>query len=173
MMLRDLLWFAVVIMTINATLALISANVDDNSFAAEVFGTTGVLQFMPEGQRLDANVFDPKGQTVDLVDANTSTGFFGSIGGTIGEVISGIARSISIILGTEAIFNLVITLINWAVAFAGIMLLLVAGTFIFLTEAGLPSYIVFLFGVPTTIINAAGLFILLEHLFAMIRGATI
>jgi hypothetical protein len=175
-MLRDLMWFAVVIMSINATMAVISANIDpDNSFAGNVFTGRGALQFIPEGQRNlspDQNWFDLNASILDTNIAQPNTTFPGIID-IVGGFLSGLARSISIILGTEAIFNLVISLINWAVAFSGIMLLLVAGTFIILTEAGLPSYIVFLFGVPTTIINAAGLFILLEHLFAMIRGATI
>lgn len=179
MMLRDLMWFAVVIMSINATLAVISANVDDGSFAANVFSGKGVLKFMPEGQQYyskDVNFLDANATTLDTNAYNVAPGtttIVESIIDVIGGVFTGVIRSISIILGTEAIFNLVVDLINWAIAFAGIMLLLVAGTFIFLNEMHLPAYIVFLFGVPTTILNAAGLFIFLEHLFAMIRGATL
>lgn len=159
MMLRDLAWLGIIIMTMNAGVAVVSANVDDGSFAAQVFGAGGVLNWMPDevqATSVDINYMDTNAL---LVNSEEREGF-----------VAQASQSITTIPLIGSVWSFFLSIIDWLTLLYGILALLLGGVLILLLEVGAPPYVAFLFGVPTIIISAAGMFSLLEHALTAMRG---
>jgi len=165
-MMRDLLWLAVILMTVNAGLAVLSVQTtpvgETSTFAREVFDDSGALGWTPTALRyssLDSNNLDAN---VSLLTPVESPGFLTSV-----------SQTLSSLPLVGEIWTFVISAIGWVKVVYGILVLLVAGMLIFLTEIGAPAYIVFLFGIPTTIINAGGMLALLSEAVNIVRGVKV
>jgi hypothetical protein len=157
-MLRDLVWVSLVFMTMNATYTVISMNVDGNSFAGNAFKPGGALSWMPyQYTSKDQNSFGNNDK--NIFDINSLPG-----------QISAQQKTFTSIPLSGDLWSLFAGLLNAATTLVSILILLVAGTVIMLSEIGLPVYIVMIIGIPITIITIAGFFILLEHGFSILRG---
>jgi hypothetical protein len=163
MELKDLIWLAVIFMTMNAGIAMLSLYTTPEgtteTFASTAFGSGGILSWSPiKLTNKDTNYIDSS--TISLFDATSNSA--GSVS-TISLIINSIP-------GVAQIWGLALQLMGLVEAVFAIIILLTAGLIIFLTAIGAPPFLVFLFGVPTTIINIAGLFSFVYQIVSIARG---
>lgn len=161
-MLERFVYLSIIIMTINAGLAVVLVTTGINpSYSASVFGSGGALSWVPSGMQswTDSNVLDVN--ETDLTSASQSSET---------DFITSTAEGLKILPFVGNSLSWMFQQLTWFVAAINFMILVLGGAVIALSVAGVPAPIVFIIALIVAIVEIFGILWLVLQAISAIGG---